>query len=62
MERIVHKSRGHEEADQWDVEQQINMTPQERMRAAKKLIDQYYGTDVPDVREGKVWKKRKINT
>lgn len=62
MERVVHKSHDHEEAEEWDARQQRDMTPNERMRVAKQLIDQYYGTDVPDVRESRVWKKRKINT
>ncbi len=59
MERVVHKSHDHEEAEKWDIQQQRDMTPNERMRVAKQLIDQYYGTDVPDVRESGVWKKRK---
>jgi hypothetical protein len=62
MERIVHKSRGHKEAEQWDIEQQMRMTPRERMAAARTLIKQFYGTDVPDVRESREWKKRKIHT
>lgn len=61
MDRVVHKSDSHEEAAKWDVRQQHEMTPNERMAVAKKLIDQYYGKDMPDVRESGVWEKRKIS-
>ena len=53
MERIVHKSTGFEEAEEWDIEQQIKMTPQQRQDIAKQLKEKYYGTDVPDVRDTK---------
>ena len=62
MERIVHKSRSHREAEEWDIEQQVRMRPRERMAAAQTLINQFYGTDVPDVRESREWKKRTIHT
>jgi len=51
MERIVHKSRGFADADKWDVEQQISMTPQERMLAARELKFRIYPEDAPDVRQ-----------
>lgn len=51
MERIVHKSRGFADADKWDVQQQISMTPQERMLAARELKFRIYPKDAPDVRQ-----------
>jgi hypothetical protein len=51
MERIVHKSRSFEEADRHDIQQQIEMTPQERMQAARALKERAYPVDAPDVRE-----------
>ena len=35
MERVVHVSLGHEEARRWDVEQQVGMTPEERLTAVR---------------------------
>ena len=51
MERIVRKSRGSEQADRWDVEQQTSMTPEQRQEVARELRERAYGKDVPDVRE-----------
>ena len=51
MERIVHKSRSFEEADRHDIQQQVQMTPQERMRAARALKERAYPADAEDVRE-----------
>lgn len=51
MERIVHKSRDFADADQWDAQQQLSMTPQERMRAARELKFRIYPKDAPDVRQ-----------
>lgn len=51
MERIVHKSHSFEEAQEWDIRQQLEMTPEERQRVARALRDRVYGADAPDVRE-----------
>jgi hypothetical protein len=51
MERIVHISRSFEEAEQWDIEQNLSMTPEERLAAARELAERVYGKDQPDVRE-----------
>ncbi len=50
MERIVHKSMSFEEAREWDIEQAISMSPEERLAAAKVLRDRFYPSDAPDVR------------
>lgn len=50
MKRVVHKASSHEEADEWDVEQHVSMTPEERLRAARQLKDRAYPSDAEDVR------------
>jgi hypothetical protein len=51
MERVVHIAKSFEEAEQWDIEQNLAMTPEERLKAAKELKDRVYGKNPPDVRE-----------
>lgn len=51
MERIVHKSKSFAEAREWEIEQEVRMTPEERMRAARALKDRAYPPDSRDVRE-----------
>ena len=50
MERIVHKAMSFEEAQEWDIQQVVQMSPEERMAAAKVLRDRFYPPDSPDVR------------
>ena len=50
MERVVHKATSFEEADRWDVEQQISMSAEERQRAARVLKDRAFPSDAKDVR------------
>jgi hypothetical protein len=50
MERIVHKASSFQEADRWDVEQQVSMSPEERLRAARVLKDRAFPADSKDVR------------
>lgn len=51
MERIVHIAKSFEEAEEWDIQQNISMTPDERLTAARELAERVYGKDQPDVRE-----------
>jgi len=51
MERVVHISRSFEEAEQYDILQNISMTPDERLAAARQLALRVYGENQPDVRE-----------
>ncbi len=51
MERVVHKAKNHTEADEWDIQQSISLTPAERQRIARKLKERVYGKNTPDVRE-----------
>ena len=50
MERTVHKARGFRAAEEWDIAQQIRMTPRERWSAARRLKDRFYGRTAKDVR------------
>ena len=43
MERVAHKSKSFKEADEWDVRQQLAMTPQQRIDAARALQRRVYG-------------------
>ena len=51
MKMVVNIAKNFAEAEQWDIEQQVNMTPNERMAIAKVLKDRVYGLDARDVRE-----------
>jgi hypothetical protein len=51
MKRIVNKSKNHKEAEEWDIIQQINMTPEERQQAAKELKIRVYGNNVKSMRK-----------
>jgi hypothetical protein len=42
MKRIVHISKSFEEAEQWDIEQNISMTPEERLDILQRLREEYY--------------------
>jgi hypothetical protein len=50
MERIVNKARGFAAADEWDIRQQVALTPQQRQRAARELKRRVHGPISPDVR------------
>ena len=50
MERVVHKSHSYQDADRWNVEQQVAMTHEDRLRAAKALKDRTFPADSKDVR------------
>jgi hypothetical protein len=51
IERIANKARSFTEADEWEIQQHLSMTPQERMRAAKLLKERMFPGKNPDVRE-----------
>jgi hypothetical protein len=57
MEKKVHISRSHKEAEEYDIKQHIEMTPDERLAAAKKLKEKVYGKNPPDIRAA--YKKNK---
>ncbi len=51
MERIFNKAESFEKAEEWDIVQQVAMTPQERMESARKLKIRVYGEATKDVRQ-----------
>jgi hypothetical protein len=51
VERIVHKAANFKEADEWEIQQHLAMTPQERMRVAKAIKERMFPGKNPDVRE-----------
>lgn len=51
MKKIVHKSNSFKDAEEWDIQQQINMTPQQRLLAAKILRERVYGKNPIDIRK-----------
>ncbi len=51
MKRIFHKVRNKKEVEEWDIFQQISMTPNKRLSIANKLKKRVYGEKVPDLRE-----------
>ena len=51
MERIVKKSRSFRAADRWNAKQNLELTPQERIRIARALRRRAYPGRLKDVRE-----------
>ncbi len=49
--RIVHVANGFQEAREWEIQQELSMTPAQRQRAAKQLKERFYGKNAPDVRK-----------
>ncbi len=50
-EIIWHKSFDYRDAELWDIEQHIRMTPEERQFVAEVLRRRVFGDNPPDVRE-----------
>jgi hypothetical protein len=50
MKRIVHLARDFREAEEWDIEQALSMTADQRRRVAKELRKRVYGSRTIDVR------------
>lgn len=51
VERIVKKSRSFREADRWDIEQNLALTPEQRIQIAHALRKRAYPGKAKDVRE-----------
>ena len=51
MKRVVNIASNFKEAEKWDIQQQVNMTPGQRQKAAKELRKKFYGTTTKDVRD-----------
>ncbi len=52
MERITKVFANFREAEEDEILQEIGLSPEERLKVAKKLRDRYYG-NAPDVRNTK---------
>lgn len=59
MNRTVHIAKNHKEAEEWDIQQQLNMTPHERQQAALQLKKKVYGDHIKDVRAAELSKNGK---
>ena len=57
MERVCHKAKGFKEADEWDVQQQIAMTPEQRLAAAKILRDRIYPPPHTDIHDSHIGRR-----
>lgn len=51
LKRIVNIARTRKEADEWDVRQQLSLTPNERQKIAKILKEKYFGKNSKDLKE-----------
>jgi len=51
MDAVAHKSKSFKEAAEWDIRQQLAMTPAQRMLVAKVLRQRAYPAGSKDVRE-----------
>ncbi len=51
MKRVFHKSENFKDAEEWDVLQHIQMTPEERQEVAAELKKRVYGKEPLDVRQ-----------
>lgn len=49
--RVVNVAHGFRQAREWEIFQEISMTPGQRQRVAKALKERFYGKNPPDVRE-----------
>jgi hypothetical protein len=55
MERVAKKFSNFKEAEEWTIRQYREMTPDERLAAARELQRRFFGPNQPDIRE---WHRR----
>jgi len=48
---VLFKAKSFQEAEEWDILQQVNMTPEERQKIALELKRRVFGKKNRDVRE-----------
>jgi len=60
MKRIVHKAKDFKDAEEYDIMQHRMLTPEQRQRIAYLLKIRVYGRNRPDVRESRVFSKKRI--
>jgi len=49
--RVVNVANGFREAREWEIQQELMMTPSQRQQAARAMKERFYGKNAPDVRE-----------
>jgi hypothetical protein len=49
-DRSFNKAMSFSAAKQWDILQQISLTPEQRQRAARELKERVFGKHAPDIR------------
>lgn len=42
MEKFVHISKSFKEAEEWDIRQELSLTPEERLDILQRLREEYY--------------------
>ena len=52
MQRRFIKTKEFKVAEEWDIMEHVQMTPEQRQAAAAELRKRAYGENVPDIREG----------
>jgi hypothetical protein len=50
LKPVIHVAHGFDQAREWEILQEITMTPAQRQRVAKALKERFYGRNAPDVR------------
>ena len=50
MKRVFHKSKDFKEAEEWDIIQNVRLTPEKRQKAAAELKKRAFGKNVPAIR------------
>jgi len=57
MDRTFNKAANHKEAKMWDILQQIKMTQRQRQKVAYELKKRFYGSNLPDVKDCRMFVK-----
>ena len=42
MEKIVHISKSFKKAEEWDIQQDLSLMPEERLNILQRLREEYY--------------------
>jgi hypothetical protein len=51
MKRVVRKFKSFSEAERFEIQEQISMTPEQRQAVAQALKARVFGRTAPDVRD-----------
>ena len=50
MKRVFNKTKDFKEAEEWDIVQNVRLTPEERQKAAAELRQRVFGKNMPAIR------------